>query len=147
MNNICSGASDGETLPFTNAEELATLNGTTKFGCVLGGSTYAFFAKSNNPTYKRIYERMVADPSTLVHTISEGIWRINAKKSSPFLTTLFVGIDRVREGDYAFFMESSTIEYTVQRYCGLEQVGGLLDLKGWFVNDRLMQRCLIFYSF
>ncbi|XP_037032418.1 glutamate receptor ionotropic, kainate 1-like [Bradysia coprophila] len=104
--------SDGKALPFTNVEELAALE-TTKFGCKSGGSTLQFFARSDNPTYKQIYERMIkAEPSTLVQTNDEGIERVKAE-------------------DYAFFMESNTLDYIVQRDCDLQQVGGLLNSLGY----------------
>lgn len=43
------------------------------------------------------------------------------------------GLDRVRKenGLYAFFMEAAAIEYHVERYCELKQLGGLLDSKGY----------------
>jgi ionotropic glutamate receptor len=43
------------------------------------------------------------------------------------------GIDKVlrEQGGYAFFMESTTIEYVVERYCELQQIGGLLDSKSY----------------
>ena len=34
-------------------------------------------------------------------------------------------------GAYAFFMESTSIEYQVERNCKLTQVGGLLDSKSY----------------
>ena len=41
------------------------------------------------------------------------------------------GIQKVidDEGKYAFFMESASIEYIVERKCKVTQVGGLLDNK------------------
>lgn len=39
-------------------------------------------------------------------------------------------------GKYAFFMESTVIEYNVERVCGLAQVGGLLDSKGYGIGMR-----------
>ena len=44
-----------------------------------------------------------------------------------------LGLDRVRKEDgmYAFFMEAASIEYHVERYCDLKQLGGLLDSKGY----------------
>lgn len=44
------------------------------------------------------------------------------------------GIDRVKAETYAFLMESTTIEYTVQRECNLTQIGGLLDNKGYGIG-------------
>lgn len=35
------------------------------------------------------------------------------------------------KGGYAYLMESTTIEYVVERNCDLTQVGGMLDSKGY----------------
>jgi hypothetical protein len=42
-------------------------------------------------------------------------------------------VDRVvkGKGSYAFLMESTSIEYVIERNCELTQVGGLLDSKGY----------------
>ena len=37
-------------------------------------------------------------------------------------------------GQYAFLMESSSIEYATERYCRLQQVGGLLDAKSYGIT-------------
>ena len=41
------------------------------------------------------------------------------------------GIQKVIDeaGKYAYFMESASIEYTVERKCQVTQIGGLLDNK------------------
>ena len=44
------------------------------------------------------------------------------------------GIDRVKSGLYAFLMESTSIEYTIQQECNLTQIGGLLDNKGYGIG-------------
>ena len=44
------------------------------------------------------------------------------------------GVARVKDESYAFLMESTTIEYTVQRECNLTQIGGLLDNKGYGIG-------------
>ena len=43
------------------------------------------------------------------------------------------GIDMVKaeQGGYAFFMESTTIEYLINRHCDLRKVGGQLDSKSY----------------
>ena len=51
-----------------------------------------------------------------------------------FVKTNQEGIDRVKIQSYAFLMESTTIEYTVQRECNLTQIGGLLDNKGYGIG-------------
>merc|ERR1719259_1420242 len=45
------------------------------------------------------------------------------------------GLERVRkeDGNYAYFMEASAIEYYTERICDLTQIGGLLDSKGYGV--------------
>jgi len=57
---------------------------------------------------------------------------MEAAKPSVFTSNNDEGKSRVlRDKQYAFFMESSTIEYIVERNCELAQVGGLLDNKGY----------------
>jgi hypothetical protein len=46
------------------------------------------------------------------------------KKPSVFTTTYEEGIKRVLEGNYAFLMESTMLDYQVQRDCNLTQIGG-----------------------
>lgn len=44
-----------------------------------------------------------------------------------------VGVDMAADEskDYAFLMESSSIEYVIERNCDVTQIGGLLDDKGY----------------
>lgn len=59
------------------------------------------------------------------------MWRfMENKKPTVFTTTYDEGIRRVLEGNYAFLMESTMLDYIVQRDCNLTQIGGLLDTKG-----------------
>ncbi|XP_011878966.1 PREDICTED: glutamate receptor ionotropic, kainate 2-like isoform X3 [Vollenhovia emeryi] len=60
------------------------------------------------------------------------MWRfMENKKPSVFVPTYEEGIQRVLQGDYAFLMESTMLDYIVQRDCNLTQIGGLLDTKGY----------------
>jgi hypothetical protein len=54
-------------------------------------------------------------------------------KPSVFTKSNDEGVERVRKGKrkYAFFMESTSIEYQIERHCELEMVGTLLDNKGY----------------
>lgn len=55
-------------------------------------------------------------------------------KPSVFEKTNAEGVKRVqtdKKGYYAFLMESSSIEYEVERNCDLKQVGAWLDSKGY----------------
>lgn len=60
------------------------------------------------------------------------MWRfMENKKPSVFVPTYEEGIQRVLQGDYAFLMESTMLDYIVQRDCNLTQISGLLDSKGY----------------
>lgn len=73
---------------------------------------------SNDSTYKRMYTTMAQTrPSVFVNSNEEGVERVQQQK-----------------GLYAFFMESTSIEYQVERKCDLQQVGGLLDSKGYGIG-------------
>lgn len=54
-----------------------------------------------------------------------------------FMKTTQEGIDKVLKGDYAFLMESTMIDYNIQRNCELMQVGGLLDSKGYGIGTQI----------
>lgn len=59
---------------------------------------------------------------------------MESKKPSVFVSTYEEGTKRVMEGNYAFLMESTTLDYVVQRNCNLTQIGGLLDSKGYGIG-------------
>ncbi|EZA59401.1 Glutamate receptor, ionotropic kainate [Ooceraea biroi] len=60
------------------------------------------------------------------------MWRfMENKKPSVFVPTYEEGIQRVLQSDYAFLMESTMLDYIVQRDCNLTQIGGFLDTKGY----------------
>ncbi|KAJ8927374.1 hypothetical protein NQ314_020149 [Rhamnusium bicolor] len=46
------------------------------------------------------------------------------------------GVHRVETSNYAFFMESTSIEYMTNRYCDLSMYGGLLNEKGYGIAAR-----------
>ncbi|XP_054261474.1 glutamate receptor ionotropic, kainate 1-like isoform X5 [Macrosteles quadrilineatus] len=98
--------------PIENAEDLA---GQTEiaYGTLDSGSTMTFFRDSMIETYKKMWRFM------------------ENKKPSVFVSTYEEGIRRVLEGNYAFLMESTMLDYIVQRDCNLTQIGGLLDTKGY----------------
>lgn len=94
--------------PIEKAEELYRHPQHIKYGCVESGSTGAFFQHSKPAsTFKKMYRDMV------------------------FMQSNEQGKAEVEKGNYAFFMESTSIEYTIERNCNLTQIGGLLDSKGY----------------
>jgi ionotropic glutamate receptor len=51
-----------------------------------------------------------------------------------FVNSTENGIQRVKNGGYAFLLESTMNEYRRQRDCDLMQVGGLIDSKGYGIG-------------
>ncbi|RWS19291.1 glutamate receptor ionotropic: kainate 2-like protein, partial [Leptotrombidium deliense] len=97
-----------------NAQELLD-NGKIQFGCVADGSTHKFFLNSSNPTYNEMGKVMTANPSVMVSSNEEGE-------------------KRVKQGDYAFFMESPSIQYKAERDCDMTQIGDKsLDSKSYAI--------------
>lgn len=58
---------------------------------------------------------------------------MESARPSVFMSSNNEGVERVvkGKGNYAFLMESTSIEYVIERNCELTQVGGLLDSKGY----------------
>ena len=57
-------------------------------------------------------------------------------RSNPdvFVKSTEEGIKKVKQGGYAYLLESITNDYLRQRDCELMQVGGLLDSKGYGIG-------------
>ncbi|KAL0124437.1 hypothetical protein PUN28_006343 [Cardiocondyla obscurior] len=100
--------------PIKNVEDLAK-QAKIKYGVLKAGSTSTFFRDSNYSTYKRMWNMMTD-------------WR-----PSVFTASNDEGVDRVTKGKrkYAFLMESTTIEYKMERNCEIDKIGGLIDNKGY----------------
>ncbi|KAG0415866.1 hypothetical protein HPB47_006959, partial [Ixodes persulcatus] len=98
--------------PIENVHDLARQS-KIQYGCVVSGSTAAFFKESKLEPFEKMWTVMSSSPG-------EVLTASNAE-----------GVERVLRGNYAFFMESSTIEYLVDRDCRLAQIGGPLDSKGY----------------
>nr|CAD7259373.1 unnamed protein product [Timema shepardi] len=97
-----------------SAEDLAEQT-KVKFGPMRGGSTASFFSNSNHTLYQRMWAMMQqAKPDVFADSNIEGVKRVQKAK-----------------GSYAFFMESVSIEYEIERRCELTQINGLLDQKGY----------------
>uniref|UniRef100_A0A8C7H9U1 Glutamate receptor n=1 Tax=Oncorhynchus kisutch TaxID=8019 RepID=A0A8C7H9U1_ONCKI len=101
--------------PIDSADDLAK---QTKilYGVVEDGSTMTFFKKTKISTYDKMWEFM------------------NSRRTSVIVKNIDTGIQRVLTSDYAFLMESTTIEFVTQRNCNLTQIGGLIDSKAYGVG-------------
>lgn len=104
--------------PIESAEDLSKQT-RIDYGCKEGGSTQAFFASSNHSTYRRMWNFM----DSRKH---QGVFPKDNSK----------GISMVKKGNFAFLMESTSLDYMVQRDCELTQIGGLLDHKGYGIALR-----------
>ena len=108
--------------PIESSEDLAKQT-KIKYGCLESGSTRAFFRvckvllgnkscndplfkDSKNPTFARMKSFM------------------ESQKDSVFMKSNHNGVSKVinSEGDYAFLMESNSIQYSIERNCDLIQV-------------------------
>ncbi|GAB6033669.1 hypothetical protein CHUAL_013728 [Chamberlinius hualienensis] len=97
--------------PIKDVKDLVAQN-KIKYGCLMSGSTKSFFNKTQVVLYQQVFNNMQNDPSVYVNSNEEGE-------------------KRVVNSDYAYFMESTSSEYAVERNCNLTQIGGLLDAKGY----------------
>ncbi|RVE50837.1 hypothetical protein evm_004586 [Chilo suppressalis] len=84
------------------------------YGAKMKGATYSFFKESDNLLYQKMYEYMESHPEYQPSTNDEGLERVKSD-----------------EENYAFLMESTSIEYMAERNCDIAQIGGLLDSKGY----------------
>ncbi|VDN53767.1 unnamed protein product [Dracunculus medinensis] len=99
----------------TTIENTADLAGQhkIKYGTLKGGSTMNFFRESKIPIYERMWSVMESNVPTVF---------VNSSKE---------GIERVKAGNYAYIMESTMIEYYMERDCDLQRIDALLDSKGY----------------
>ncbi|KAH8385446.1 hypothetical protein KR009_008145, partial [Drosophila setifemur] len=98
--------------PIESASDLAEQT-EISYGTLEGGSTMTFFRDSKIGIYQKMWRYM------------------ENRKATVFVKTYEDGIKRVMDGNYAFLMESTMLDYAVQRDCNLTQIGGLLDSKGY----------------
>lgn len=123
--------------PIESAEDLAKQM-RIKYGALKGGSTVAFFRVSCGGFWEcfwwylgyEILSKFFQDSNFSTY---QKMWStMESQKPSVFTSSNSEGVERVKkaQGSYAFLMESTSIEYTIERNCDLQQVGGLLDSKG-----------------
>uniref|UniRef100_A0AC34PV83 Ionotropic glutamate receptor C-terminal domain-containing protein n=1 Tax=Panagrolaimus sp. JU765 TaxID=591449 RepID=A0AC34PV83_9BILA len=74
------------------------------------------------------------------------------KNKDVFVSSNREGVKRVLEGNYAYLMESTSLEYEVQQNCNLTQIGGVLGSKGYGIalqkhsewTDRISRQLLLY---
>merc|ERR1719347_1025064 len=87
-------------------------NPSINLGVYCCGSSGEFFKRSGVSLYQHLKQKMLSDPAGLPDS--------NAK-----------GVARVKEGGYAYFLESPSAEFHASKSCDLTTVGGKLDSKGY----------------
>lgn len=101
--------------PIASVEALAKQS-KIKYGFLEGGSTEGFFKTSNVPIYQKMYNNMKRwRPSVFEKENKDGVARVKNDNNAL----------------YAFLMESTQIEYEIERDCDLKQVGNWLDTKSY----------------
>ena len=137
--------------PIESAEDLAKQT-KIKYGCLESGSTRAFFRvnaflcnvlinlkvnicilqDSKFPTYARMASFMESQkPKVFTTNNADGVKRVLESPGIAFSGSLHIFNVSVFTGQYAFLMESNSIQYQIERNCQLTQIGGLLDSKGY----------------
>nr|XP_026689799.1 glutamate receptor ionotropic, kainate 2 isoform X2 [Ciona intestinalis] len=95
----------------SSADDLASQT-KIKYGMMREGSTRSFFENSKIRTYKKMWNYLIQNEENFVFNNEEGMARVLA-------------------GDYAYLMESTTLQYLTAQNCNLTQIGGLLDTIGY----------------
>ena len=70
-----------------------------------------FFQESKIPNHRKMWNYM--------------------KNRNVFVGSNREGVERVISENYAYLMESSSLEYETQQNCNLTQIGGVLGSKGY----------------
>lgn len=73
--------------------------------------------ESKDPIFSNMYKVMMSDPKLLVKENEEGL-------------------SRAMHENYAYLMESPTLEYYTERYCNVTQVGGFLNERIYAIGMR-----------
>ncbi|XP_052465631.1 probable glutamate receptor [Carassius gibelio] len=107
-----SQGSDSAPLMIKGFEDLANQD-VIEYGTLAGSSTLAFFKNSNNPSYRRIYEHM--------------------ERRKSFVSSMDEGVQRAKEGNYAFIGESVSLDLAVARHCELVRAHEVIGMRGYSI--------------
>ncbi|XP_057655882.1 glutamate receptor ionotropic, kainate 2-like [Diorhabda carinulata] len=117
-NLACFLATENPIKLFTDLQSLYDNQHDIKYGAKFGGATVRYF--------------MSAEEGTLLWKVGQHM--LHHPEDLPKENDL--GVARAEKEPFAFFMESSSIEYATQRHCTLEQYGDNLDQKGYGIAMR-----------
>ncbi|XP_073681390.1 probable glutamate receptor [Garra rufa] len=107
-----SQGADSAPLMIKGFEDLANQE-VIEYGTLSGSSTLAFFKNSNNPAYRRIFEHM--------------------ERRKSFVSSMDEGVQRAKEGNYAFIGESVSLDLAVARHCELVRAHEVIGMRGYSI--------------
>lgn len=133
---------DMQTSTIESVDDLAK-DSNMKYGLYRGGSTQSFFEVCM--TMYTVHSRICCEFSNLFRLLFQNsefplyrrMWDVMYEDPSVFTSSTAEGIERVSSGGgkYAFFMESSMIDYYSETMCNLTKIGKLLDSKGYGIGN------------
>ncbi|KAM9859334.1 putative glutamate receptor [Aulostomus maculatus] len=113
FSNLSSSKSSESThLMVKGFEDLANQD-MIEYGCLSGSSTLAFFKNSDNPVYRRIHEHM--------------------ERTKSFVSSMDEGVQRAKEGNFAFIGESVSLDLAVARHCELVRAHEVIGMRGYSI--------------
>ncbi|KAH8409835.1 hypothetical protein KR222_009321, partial [Zaprionus bogoriensis] len=101
-----------------SVDDLADNKDGVVYGAKRSGSTRNFFLTSEDPRYVKMNKFMMENPDYLTESNQEGVDRVKTNTN------------------YAFLMESTSIEYNTKRECNLKKIGDALDEKTYGIAMR-----------
>lgn len=101
-----------------SVEDLADRKDDVVYGAKASGSTRNFFLTSEDERFIKMNKFMTENPSYMTESNEEGVQRVKTNTN------------------YAFLMESTTIEYNTKRECNLKKIGDPLDEKTYGIAMR-----------
>ncbi|VDK75863.1 unnamed protein product, partial [Cylicostephanus goldi] len=118
-------------IPIKNLDDLANQT-TISYGTIKGGSTMQFFQESRIGSHVKMWEYM--------------------KNRNVFVKDNREGVAKVVSKNYAYLMESTSLEFEVSQNCNLTQIGGVLGSKGYGIalqkrslwTDRISRQILLY---
>ncbi|WKX90931.1 hypothetical protein Q1695_009628 [Nippostrongylus brasiliensis] len=118
-------------IPIKNLDDLANQT-TISYGTIKGGSTMQFFQESKISSHAKMWEYM--------------------KNRDVFVKDNREGVEMAIRKNFAYLMESTSLEFEVSQNCNLTQIGGVLGSKGYGIalqkksewTDRISRQILLY---
>uniref|UniRef100_A0A0K0CX59 PBPe domain-containing protein n=1 Tax=Angiostrongylus cantonensis TaxID=6313 RepID=A0A0K0CX59_ANGCA len=118
-------------IPIKNIDDLANQSAIS-YGTIKGGSTMQFFQESKISSHVKMWEYM-KNRDVFVHDNREGV-------------------EMAIKRNFAYLMESTSLEFEISQNCNLTQIGGVLGSKGYSIalekksdwTDRISRQILLY---